>query len=280
MAPFPGAGCASPHPLLNVAAKCLATGRRLAMDDIKFTTGLSTVADARVAFRGTPFVERTAPLNQNALWMRWDRNMVVDSYSDMVEELAAIRTRVAMGDMSPLSKYVIAGPDAEKLMDTLIPRDMKKLQVGQIYYAPWCDENGHVVGDGLVFRMDEATFRARDHVRQHDVRLRRRVPDARLFRQVRSRPYCRARLAGRRRYHRRQLDAVPGCRCDLHLRVSGGVGHPCPGRGDSRPPSDIPGAALCGIAGAAGRSAVAHASAGRARRALQQGVIPRAGWDL
>ncbi|TJV38232.1 MAG: aminomethyl transferase family protein [Mesorhizobium sp.] len=129
------------------------------MNDIKFTSGLSVVADAHVAFRGTPFVERTAPLNQNALWMRWDRNMVVDCYSDMVEELAAIRNRVAMGDMSPLSKYVIAGPDAERMMDALIPRDIKKLQVGQIYYAPWCDENGHVVGDGLVFRMDETTFR-------------------------------------------------------------------------------------------------------------------------
>ncbi|GAA2864554.1 aminomethyltransferase [Aminobacter niigataensis] len=129
------------------------------MDDVKFITGLSAAADARVAFRGTPFVERTAPLNQNALWMRWDRNMVVDAYSDMVEELAAIRNRVAMGDMSPLSKYVITGPDAERLMDSLIPRDITKLKVGQIYYAPWCDENGHVVGDGLVFRMDETTFR-------------------------------------------------------------------------------------------------------------------------
>lgn len=129
------------------------------MDDIKFTTGLTAAQGARAAFRGTPFVERTAPLNQNALWMRWDRNMVVDAYSDMVAELSAIRTAVAMGDMSPLSKYVIAGPDAEAMMDKLIPRDIKKLQVGQIYYAPWCDENGHVVGDGLVFRMDENTFR-------------------------------------------------------------------------------------------------------------------------
>ncbi|AAK65826.1 aminomethyltransferase family protein [Sinorhizobium meliloti] len=129
------------------------------MDDIKFTTGLTTAQGARVAFRGTPFVERTAPLNQNALWMRWDRNMVVDAYSDMVAELSAIRTAVAMGDMSPLSKYVIAGPDAEAMMDRLIPRDIRKLQVGQIYYAPWCDENGYVVGDGLVFRMDENTFR-------------------------------------------------------------------------------------------------------------------------
>ena len=129
------------------------------MNDMKFTTGLSDVARAHVAFRGTPFVERTAPLNQNALWMRWDRNMVVDAYSDMVEELAAIRNRVAMGDMSPLSKYVISGPDAERLMDRLIPRDITKLKIGQIYYAPWCNENGHVVGDGLVFRMDETTFR-------------------------------------------------------------------------------------------------------------------------
>ena len=62
--------------------------------------------------------------------------MVVDAYSDMVEELAAIRNRVAMGDMSPLSKYTIAGPDAENLMDRLIPRDITKLKIGQIYYAP------------------------------------------------------------------------------------------------------------------------------------------------
>ncbi len=129
------------------------------MDDVKFTTGLTTAADARVAFRGTPFVERTALLNQNALWMRWDRNMVVDTYSDVAEELMAIRNRVAMGDMSPLSKYVIAGSDAERLMDSLIPRDITRLKVGQIYYAPWCDDKGDVVGDGLVLRMDETTFR-------------------------------------------------------------------------------------------------------------------------
>ncbi|MQW13085.1 aminomethyl transferase family protein [Sinorhizobium meliloti] len=129
------------------------------MDDVKFITGLTAAEGAASTFRGTPFVERTAPLNHNALWMRWDRNMVVDAYSDMTDELAAIRTAVAMGDMSPLSKYVISGPDAEKLMDGLIPRDIKKLQVGQIYYAPWCDAEGFVVGDGLVFRLDEKTFR-------------------------------------------------------------------------------------------------------------------------
>lgn len=129
------------------------------MSDIKFIPCLSVPADARRTFRGTPFVERTASLNQNALWMRWDRNMVVDSYSDMVAELSAIRGRVAMGDMSPLSKYVISGPDAEKLMDRLIPRDVGKLQVGQIYYAPWCNEEGYVVGDGLVFRLNRTTFR-------------------------------------------------------------------------------------------------------------------------
>ncbi|MBD9597925.1 hypothetical protein IB270_34435 [Ensifer sp. ENS05] len=66
------------------------------MQDIKFAIGLATAADGRSAFYGTPFVGRTAGLNENALWMRWDRAMVVDTYTDVVEELEAIRGGVAM----------------------------------------------------------------------------------------------------------------------------------------------------------------------------------------
>lgn len=114
---------------------------------------------APISWPGTPFAPRTADLNSNALWMRWDGKMVVDVYSDVSQELRAIREAAAMGDMSPLSKYEIRGPEAEQMLDQLIPRDVTRQKVGQVYYTPWCDERGKVVNDGLVIRVDATTFR-------------------------------------------------------------------------------------------------------------------------
>jgi aminomethyltransferase len=128
------------------------------MQDVSFYPGISSLESGRPVFLGTPFLETTAQLNQNGLWMRWGDYMVVDSYSDTVEELRAIRERVAMGDMTPLTKYRISGEDAETFLDRLVPRNISKLAVGQIYYAPWCSEEGDVLGDGLIIRESEHSF--------------------------------------------------------------------------------------------------------------------------
>ncbi|MCG7522541.1 aminomethyltransferase family protein [Ruegeria sp. Ofav3-42] len=128
------------------------------IQNVKFETGLNRTESGRPAFFGSPFVEATAPLNGNALWMRWGEYMVVDTYSNMADEVKAIRERVAMGDMSPLSKYRISGSDAEDFLDGLIPRPIAKLQDEQIYYSPWCTEEGNVIGDGLIIREDANNF--------------------------------------------------------------------------------------------------------------------------
>jgi aminomethyltransferase len=41
----------------------------------------------------------------------------------------------------------------------VITRDATKLAVGAVYYTPWCDENGKVVDDGTVHRLDERRYR-------------------------------------------------------------------------------------------------------------------------
>jgi aminomethyltransferase len=41
----------------------------------------------------------------------------------------------------------------------MITRDVTKMQVGQVYYTPWCDEHGKVIDDGTVSRLAEQTFR-------------------------------------------------------------------------------------------------------------------------
>lgn len=110
-------------------------------------------------FIGTPFNSRVAPLNINQRWTAWDIYHVVDVYSDVDTELKAIRTAAALIDMSPLAKYDISGPDAEKFTNYLITRDASKMEVNQIFYTPWCDHEGKIVSDGMVFRMREDVFR-------------------------------------------------------------------------------------------------------------------------
>src|SRR5690606_23155186 len=56
-------------------------------------------------------------------------------------------------------KYLVSGPDAPAMIDRIITRNIARLQVGQVYYTPWCDEHGHVIDDGTVTRLDEDRFR-------------------------------------------------------------------------------------------------------------------------
>jgi aminomethyltransferase len=81
-------------------------------------------------------------------------------YADFHDiEYNAIREAAALIDVSPLYKYLVSGPDATRLVDRVITRDATKLPVGGVYYTPWCDENGKVVDDGTVHRLDDRRYR-------------------------------------------------------------------------------------------------------------------------
>jgi aminomethyltransferase len=62
-------------------------------------------------------------------------------------------------DISPMTKYRIAGPDAEAFCNRLTVRDVRKLGIGRVHYTCWCDDHGHVLDDGTLFRLDKDEFR-------------------------------------------------------------------------------------------------------------------------
>jgi aminomethyltransferase len=108
----------------------------------------------------TPFHPRTAPLVRAQTWRRWAGYQMASAYDPHPDrEYAAIRNAAALIDVSPLYKYRLTGRDSSRLLDRIITRDMTKLQVGQVYYTPWCDAHGKVIDDGTVSRLDEGTFR-------------------------------------------------------------------------------------------------------------------------
>src|SRR6266850_6925188 len=55
--------------------------------------------------------------------------------------------------------YTVSAHDATRLVDRIVTRDMRKVSVGQVIYTPWCDEQGKVIDDGTVSRLDENTYR-------------------------------------------------------------------------------------------------------------------------
>jgi aminomethyltransferase len=109
---------------------------------------------------GTAFYPRAAPLNRKQQWREWSGFFAASVYDDSHEiEYNAIREAAALIDVSPLYKYLVSGPDATRLVDRVITRDAEKLAVGRVYYTSWCNEDGRVVDDGTVGRLDEQTYR-------------------------------------------------------------------------------------------------------------------------
>jgi aminomethyltransferase len=108
----------------------------------------------------TPFHPRTSALVRAQTWRRWSGYQMASAYDPTPErEYAAIRNAAALLDVSPLHKYRIGGPDAARLLDRMVTRDVTKCAVGQVFYTPWCDAHGKVIDDGTLSRLDERTFR-------------------------------------------------------------------------------------------------------------------------
>jgi len=109
---------------------------------------------------GTVFHPRTLALCESLNYREWSGYYAVSAYETHHEhEYHAIRHAAALIDVSPLFKYRISGRDAARLVDRIITRDVRRMTVGQVWYTPWCDEDGKVIDDGTVTRLDEQTFR-------------------------------------------------------------------------------------------------------------------------
>ena len=109
---------------------------------------------------GTAFYPRQRELNRHEVWGEWAGYFAAQVYADFHDiEYSAIREAAAAIDTSPLYKYVVAGPDAARLLDRIFTRNISTLQIDQVFYTPWCDEDGKVLDDGTVTRLAGDEYR-------------------------------------------------------------------------------------------------------------------------
>jgi aminomethyltransferase len=116
----------------------------------------------------TPFHERARALSQLDSFIPWNGYTTVDVFSTVEHEYFAIRNASTLYDLSPMAKYRITGADALRFMNRLVTRDLAKLKPNRVAYAVWCDDEGHLIDDGTVFRLGEAEYRLCAQERQLD----------------------------------------------------------------------------------------------------------------
>lgn len=109
--------------------------------------------------RTTPFHPRVEALNETGLYSHWAGHLVAEKYQ-MAEkfEYFAVRNSAGIFDTSPLFKYRIAGPDAERYLAGVMARDVRTCRPGRAHYTIWCDDDGYVIEDGVVLRLADDEF--------------------------------------------------------------------------------------------------------------------------
>ncbi len=105
------------------------------------------------------FHERLAPLTQHFTPARDLWAPVNFPATGTLGEYWACRNAVTLQDMSGLRKFDVVGPDAEKLLQLATTRNVSKLAEGRGHYTLICDDSGHVIDDGTLFRLEHELFR-------------------------------------------------------------------------------------------------------------------------
>ncbi|KUJ82183.1 sarcosine oxidase subunit alpha family protein [Ruegeria profundi] len=82
-----------------------------------------------------------------------------ESVHDAVNrEVKNTRENLGLLDASTLGKLIVKGPDAGKFLDMMYTNMMSTLKVGKCRYGLMCSENGFLIDDGVVARIDEDTW--------------------------------------------------------------------------------------------------------------------------
>ncbi len=116
----------------------------------------------------TPFHARARELSQADAFVAWSGYTTVDVFTTVEQEYFAIRNAATLYDLTPMIKYRIAGRDAGDYLNRLITRDVARLAPGRVTYCAWCDDAGHLIDDGTLFRLGESEYRLCTAMRQLD----------------------------------------------------------------------------------------------------------------
>jgi aminomethyltransferase len=92
-------------------------------------------------------------------------------YKGVIPEHLAVRNSVGIFDISHMGRVIIKGADSEHFVNYVITNDASRLSPNSAQYSVMCNENGGIIDDFVVYRLEEekfmmvsnATNREKDH---------------------------------------------------------------------------------------------------------------------
>jgi len=108
-------------------------------------------------YRRSPFFEATRRYGCTAYDV-YNHMYLPAYYDDPVVEYWHLLEKVTIWDVGVERQVEITGPDALAFTNMLTPRDLTTCAVGQCKYAPITDENGGIINDPVLLRVDEDRF--------------------------------------------------------------------------------------------------------------------------
>ena len=107
--------------------------------------------------RKSPYFDATRNCGAKAFTV-YNHMFMPTGYTDPVTEYWSLVNDVTLWDVTCQRQIEITGPDAFRFMQRLTPRDLSKCQVGQCQYAILTDNDGGIINDAVLLRVEEQRF--------------------------------------------------------------------------------------------------------------------------
>lgn len=86
-------------------------------------------------------------------YLNWHGYCLPYVFVDEETEYNAVRNGCALFDATPAQKYRISGADADRFMDYVMTRSMSKLPEMRATYAIWCNDDGMLSDDAMLYKL-------------------------------------------------------------------------------------------------------------------------------
>ncbi len=115
-----------------------------------------TTHDSGIALKRTPLYEQHRALGARLVeFGGWEMPV---QYTSILAEHEAVRTHAGLFDVSHMGEFKVEGAGALAFLQSLVPNDVAHLAMHQALYAQFCNADGNVLDDLLIYRLAEEQY--------------------------------------------------------------------------------------------------------------------------
>jgi dimethylsulfoniopropionate demethylase len=107
--------------------------------------------------RSTPFTRRVEESGVSSYTV-YNHMLLPTVFESLEADYTHLKNAVQIWDVSCERQIEITGPDADWLVQMLTPRDLSNIRIGKCYYVPMVDENGGMLNDPVLLKLDERRY--------------------------------------------------------------------------------------------------------------------------